>query len=439
MPGRIFNLSMGNWHRTGDKCLKGGTTQQGKMEEAKKKLLFVNSHLPYPIDQGISARVINLLQSFSRRFEVDLICRLRFKERAVYIPQVKMYCHQLETFLAPNSRTQLHRLLYKISFAFSHLFKGTPADLFYNNLPAIKRKLLNRIRSDSYDVIFFEYWYWDKDLIQAGNAIKVVDTNDFQFLRESRIREKKSNILFKPFIRFQMNHYLQMELRSLNLFDLIVATNKEDKKSFQKYLGANKEIIISATGVDTEYFSPRETNAEEDSLIFYGAMANPINIDGALYLCKEIMPLIWEKKKEATLIIVGNNPPPEIKALASDPRIIVTGFVEDVRDYLAKGRLLVLPLTYGFGHRGRVFEVMAMGIPIVVTPQAILGMGLKNGEGLLIEESPLYFAQRVLNILDNREYARELGREGRRLVLERFSRQATYDRLTDFLFEYQKR
>ncbi|MCX5885194.1 MAG: glycosyltransferase family 4 protein [Proteobacteria bacterium] len=295
---------------------------------------------------------------------------------------------------------------------------------------------MNRIRNNSYDIIFFEYWYWDRDLIQAGNAIKVVDTNDFQFLRESRIRENRPNPPWRPLTSFLMNRYLQMELESLKLFNLIVATNKEDEKSFQKYLGANKKIIISPTGVDTEYFSPRETRAEEDSLIFYGAMANPINIDGALYLYKEIMPLIWEKKKDATLMIVGNNPPPEIKALASDPRITVTGFVEDVRDYLAKGKLVVLPFTYGFGHRGRVFEVMAMGIPIVVTPQAILGMGLENGKGLLIEESPLYFAQRVLNILDNPEYARELGREARRLVLERFSRQATYDRLTDFLFEY---
>jgi glycosyltransferase involved in cell wall biosynthesis len=409
------------------------------MEETKKKLLFITSHLPYPIDQGISARIINLLKSFSRRFEVDLICRLRFKERAVYIPQVKMYCDHLETFLSPNRRTQMHRLFYKICFVFSLLFKGIPSDFFYNNLSGIKKKILNRIRNGSYDIIFFEYWYWDKDLVQAGNAVKVVDTNDFQFIRESRIREKRFNILLKPFRSSLMNQYLQMELSSLSLFDLIIATNKEDEKDFRRYLGAEKEIIIYPTGVDTEYFSPREIETEDQTLIFYGAMANPINIDGALYLCKEIMPLIWEKKKDVTLMIVGNNPPPEIRTLASDPRITVTGYVKDVRDYLSRGKMVVLPLTYSFGHRGRLFEVMAMGIPIVATPQAILGMGLENGKVLLIEESPPFFAQRVLNILDNPGYARELRSEVRRLVLERFSRQATYDRLTDFLFEYRKR
>jgi glycosyltransferase involved in cell wall biosynthesis len=136
---------------------------------------------------------------------------------------------------------------------------------------------------------------------------------------------------------------------------------------------------------------------------------------------------------------VGSNPSEKIRALNSDPRINVTGYVNNVRGYLSMGKVVVLPLRINYGHRGRIFEVMAMGIPIVVTPQAILGMGLKNGEGLLIEESPLDFAKRVINILDNREYAMELGREGRRLALERFSRQATYDRLTDFLFEYQKR
>jgi glycosyltransferase involved in cell wall biosynthesis len=77
-----------------------------------------------------------------------------------------------------------------------------------------------------------------------------------------------------------------------------------------------------------------------------------------------------------------------------------------------------------------------MGVPIVVTPQAIKGMGIKNGEGLLIEETPSSFAQAVLNVIDNQAYAKELGVRGRKVVLERFSKEATYDRLTEFLFEY---
>jgi glycosyltransferase involved in cell wall biosynthesis len=227
-----------------------------------------------------------------------------------------------------------------------------------------------------------------------------------------------------------------MELEHLSLFDLIIATTEEDKKTLHEYLGTQKEITVFSTGTDTDYFSPRRIETKDDNLVFYGAMNNLMNVDGVLYLYREIMPLIWDKKKNTKLMVLGSNPPEEIRALASDPRITVTGYVKDVRDFLAMGRVVVLPLRMEYGHRGRIFEVMAMGIPLVVTPQAIKGMEMRNGEGLIIEEAPSSFAQAVLNILDDKTYAKELGMKGRIAVVERFSRQATYDRLADFLSGY---
>jgi glycosyltransferase involved in cell wall biosynthesis len=148
------------------------------------------------------------------------------------------------------------------------------------------------------------------------------------------------------------------------------------------------------------------------------------------------MPLIWEKKKNVKLMVVGSNPPEEIHALTSDPRVTVTGYVKDVRDFLAMGRAVVLPLRMEYGHRGRIFEVMAMGIPTVITPQGIKGMEINNGEGLLIEDSSQSFARAVLTILEDPSYAEELGMRGRKIVLEKFSMEATYNRFADFLFEH---
>jgi len=409
------------------------------MEESKKKLLFVYSRFPWPIEMGIDARVINLLNSLSRKFEVDLVCKIEFKDKPHDFPEIKKYCHSVEALLCPNRRSNLHRFGYKALFFFSFLFKGTPSYLFYNNLSRIKKRILYRIRHNHYDVGFFEYWFWDKKLIQACNGLKVIDANDVQFLREEKIREKKSKNLFKPFMKFQMSRYMRKELGTLNLFNLIIATSEEDKKIFHEYLGSQRNIVICPTGVDTEEFAPRAKEPEEDTLVFYGAMEGLINVDGVLYLCKEIMPLIWNRRKNVKLMVLGSSPPKEIVALTSDPRITVTGYVKDVRDYLAVGKVVVLPLRLSYGHRGRMFEIMAMEIPAVVTPQAIKGMGLENGEGLLIEESPHAFAQAVLTILDDKTYAKELGMRARKVAIKKFSNQATYDQLTDFLFEYSKR
>ena len=113
----------------------------------------------------------------------------------------------------------------------------------------------------------------------------------------------------------------------------------------------------------------------------------------------------------------------------------VTGYVKDVRDYLAMGTVVTLPLRMEYGHRGRIFEIMAMGIPIVATPEAIKGMDIGNSDGILIEQSPLSFAQAVLHVLNNRGYADQLGMQGRKAAVERFSHKVTYGRLADLLSE----
>jgi len=405
------------------------------MEKFKKRLFFVNNRFPLPIEMGIDARVMSLLAALSRRFVIDLVCPVSSESKLDCIPELKKYCRHVEAFLSPNRKSMLHRILYKISFTFSYLCKGTPSHLFYSSLLEVKKRILHLIRNNYYDVVFFEYWFWDKELIQACRGLKVIDTNDVQFMRESRIQEGRLPLLFKPFIRFQMRRYMKKEMERTNLFDLIIATKEEDKETFQKYLGPQKEIIVSLTGVDTEYFSPQAVNSEEKILIFYGAMNSHMNIKGALYLYKKIMPFIWNQEKDVKLMILGSNPPEEITALTSDPRVNITGYVDDVRSYLGLGRVVVLPLQMAYGHRGRLFEVMAMAIPIVATPQAIHGMDVGTGEGVLIEESPQLFAQAVLNILNNHVYAEELGRRGRNAAVTKSSLQATYGRLTDYLAE----
>ena len=59
------------------------------MEALKKKLLFVYSRIPWPIKMGIDARVINLLHSLSKKFEVDLVCKIGFKDQPHYFPEIK--------------------------------------------------------------------------------------------------------------------------------------------------------------------------------------------------------------------------------------------------------------------------------------------------------------------------------------------------------------
>lgn len=405
------------------------------MEKSKKRLLFLYNRFPYPVKIGIDSRVMYLLESLSKRFEVDLVCNVQEKEQLKYIPVIQKYCKRVEAHLTPNRKSPFHRLFFKTFFLFSYLFKGTPSHLFYSSLPETRKRIKNLIKKINYDVFFFEYWFWDKSIIQSCKGFRIIDTNDVQFLRETNIKMHLTKNHLKHFVKYQLKRYQNLEIDHMKLFDLIITTTEQDKKTFMEYLGKEKKYIVTSTGVDIRYFSPREKKTQDDLIIFYGAMNGHINIDAVLYLYQKIMPLIWKQKKDIKLMVLGSNPPKEIIDLTSDSRIIVTGYVKDVRDYLAMGDLVALPLRRGYGHRGRIFEVMAMAKPLVVSPVTIQGMDIGIDEGIIIANSPETFAQAVLNILNNKSYAKELGRKGRKTIEERFSNRATYDQLTDFISE----
>ena len=159
-----------------------------------------------------------------------------------------------------------------------------------------------------------------------------------------------------------------------------------------------------------------------------------MNRDAAQYLVHEILPLLRARVPGIRLSIVGSFAGADIHALAArDPAVTVTGYVEDVRVPLASAGAVLCPLRYGYGIRGRVYELMSMSVPLVVTSVAIEGMELVSGDGLLVADGAAAFADAVARVLADADLATRLGRCGREIAVERMSIAATYDRFGEFL------
>jgi Glycosyltransferase len=120
------------------------------------------------------------------------------------------------------------------------------------------------------------------------------------------------------------------------------------------------------------------------------------------------MPLIWAKRREIHLTLLGSNPPPAVQNLAQDPRITVPGYVPDVSDYFLRHRIFVAPLRYGAGMKGKIGHSLSLGLPVVTTPIGAEGMGLTNHLNVVIAESPQEFATAVLDLYDDPDRWREL-------------------------------
>ena len=193
-------------------------------------------------------------------------------------------------------------------------------------------------------------------------------------------------------------------------------------------------------GVDLAHFAPQDVPRQSDRIIFTGKMSYHANIAAALYLGREIMPCVWQERPDVRLQIVGKDPVPAVRALAEDPRIMVTGYVPDMRPFLATAAVAATPIRYGVGIQNKVLEAMAMGTPVVTTSQASTALLAHEGEHFLIAESAQDFACQVIRLLRDRDLAARIAAAGRRYVeahhdwdhlaarLEEVYRQAAEDR-----------
>jgi glycosyltransferase involved in cell wall biosynthesis len=183
------------------------------------------------------------------------------------------------------------------------------------------------------------------------------------------------------------------------------------------------EPIIVPNGVDTESYCPGGVAAaslERHALVFTGKMDFRPNVDAALWFCSDVLPLVVRVCPEAHLYIVGKSPHPRLAPLKQVPNVTVTGFVEDVRPYIAGATVYVVPLLAGGGTRLKVLEAMSMGKAIVSTTLGCQGIHARHGRDIVLADHGSDFARQVSALLTDEARRNELGQAARSFVEEHF-------------------
>lgn len=178
-----------------------------------------------------------------------------------------------------------------------------------------------------------------------------------------------------------------------------------------------------ANGVDTDHFRRPlnfQIKSPSPTLVFTGHMGNPNNGWAAEYLVREIAPLVWEKQPGVRVQIVGAEPTPAVKALASE-RVDVTGTVADIRPYLWNASLVTLAMRSGTGIKNKLLEAWAAGTAVVATPLACQGVDASDGKNLAVASSTKAFAARILSLLIDEGERSRLAAVGQRTVEQKFT------------------
>lgn len=233
----------------------------------------------------------------------------------------------------------------------------------------------------------------------------------------------QSRSLFGKFVtRFELGRTEKAEAGLLHIFDHVLVTSDPDRKALLSTVKYGRQptcISILSNGVDQEYFQPNlEVQKEPQTLIFSGKMSYHANISMARYLVEEIMPLVWQNQPEVRLMIAGKDPGPEIRQMQENPRVRVTGTVQDIRPFLWRSTVAVSPLVYGAGVQNKILEAMAVGLPVVTTSKALMSLGVAPGKEVLTGDTPQQFAAEVLKLLKNHDLRENMSKAGRTYIQE---------------------
>lgn len=300
-----------------------------------------------------------------------------------------------------------------------------PLQSVYAYHSEMEKQLAVLLRDGTFDVVHIEHLRAARLVRVVKGVPKVYDSVDCISLLFDQAARAGSQMHSRLMTALDLARTRRYEASLLRRYDQVVITSRRDKVALEElarhYLPSDEPmapITVITNGVDLEYFRPQSDYDQRNSgtLTFTGKMSYHANVTAVLYFVREVLPLIWTAHPEVRFQIVGKDPPEAVQQLAADRRIQVTGYVDDLRLYLAHTTVAVCPVPYAVGVQFKALEAMAMGTPVVTTPQTSTALLANEGKHLLIGRSTDEFAAQVIRLLDDRALAARIGVAGRRYV-----------------------
>ena len=325
---------------------------------------------------------------------------------------LETFVHTVKFVLRPTTlKKRLQQLVY--------LAQLKSYSLGINDIAEMQEALNGLLTEEQYDAVLFE------SVVIAGyrlpDGVKcIIDQHNVEHELLWRTFQSESSWMRKWYNWCESCLLKPAEFDLCKEADLVLATSERDSQVLKNMLPDNI-IETVPNGVDIEIFQNNAPDKTSRQIIFTGAMNYYPNIDAVLSFAQQCWPLILANIPEATWIIVGREPPLEVKKLAELPGITVTGTVPDVRPYLSGSAVAIAPLRIGSGTRLKILEAFAMRKAVVSTSIGCEGLSVISGKHLLIADPLVEFAEAVIKLLENPEMQIALGNTGRTLVEEKYS------------------
>ena len=388
--------------------------------------IYSGSHLP----------AFNIVKHLSKKNDITLLCFRQVARESKQFTGLEQYCEVIETVDLPIYQSLSYKMLLAIRNTFS--LENLLAKKHYFFTPYYSAEMCKKfeyiLTHGKFDLI-----YTDAVMAYLSQHIglpKVTHVFDCGTKAYFERYKNTRNLISKVSCWLIYRKVRINESMLCKDFDAIIVVADHEKDAINSFFpGADVRVIPN--GVDCEYFKPLGEEEEFPSLVFVGRMSHPPNVEGILYFHKYVYGHIKRKIPDVRLYVVGDEPAKEVQQLTSDETVTVTGYVEDVRQYLAKSSVVIVPMISGSGMKNKILEAMAMGKTVVTTSVGALGIDVTPRRNIIIADGPMVFAQRVTELLSNEQLRRVIGYEARKFAETRYSWANTADTVNKLFDEKQ--
>jgi glycosyltransferase involved in cell wall biosynthesis len=378
------------------------------------KVLIIDEEVPWPLDTGKRLRSYNLLQRLQRDHSITYLC---YGAPAAVLPD----CPNVTIITLPSPVLEQKGILFYWSLL-TNLLSPRPYIVDRHYSGALADKASSLVATGDFDLLHCEWTPYTENILSLfGKIPTVLSAHNVEAQIWERYYQTEVNPAKKAYIYLQWQKLLRYEAAAAQRYTAVSTVSEPDSNIFIKQYGC-RQVQVVPNGVDEQYFSPVSTELQSGSMVFTGSMDWRPNQDGVRYFIEEVFPLILQKTPSATFTIVGRKPPLWLVELAERTNgVTVTGTVDDVRPYIARSALYVVPLRVGGGSRLKILEAFAMNKIVLSTSVGAEGLDVEENVHILLRDTAEAMADTACQILADQERFARLGDAGRDLILQHYT------------------
>ncbi len=387
-------------------------------------VLFATTRIPFPPWEGHQIRTYNLLKSVSGVHDVHLISFVRKDEDRAHAEHLRGICASVELVEIPAEQnpqqfvsTLLKGMLFEKAYVVRKYFS-----------PRMVEKIQQHISQLSPDLIHLDMLPLAQYLPFCGEIPVILNEHNVESLLARRRSGNGHTVFSRSFFSSQAKKLCRFEAWACRSVDQVLACSREDAVALRE-MGGGRSVEVIANGVDIGYFRPRQVpDYDRYNMVFVGGMGWFPNRDGMEFFLHKVMPLVCRQVPQATCTIVGKADGLHIPTRLVS-RIRLTGFVEDLRPWVQRAGVYIIPLQVGSGTRLKLLEAMAMAKPVVSTAIGCEGVEVEHNKHLLIADKPEEMANAIVQLMRDPGLAAQLGQQAFRRAVERYDWKVLGDRL----------